>query len=67
MDLVISVLFENRDTKGAENWKTLFKKLKFSKVRAEGDWQILLDASKRDAKKIQKLTDGKFRVETVQD
>ena len=52
-------------TKEMKGWKKPFKKLKFSEVRAEQEWGILLDVNVKEQEKIQALLDGKFQIETI--
>lgn len=64
MNIVISVQEDARGTK-KENWKDPFKKLKFSSIRAEKKWVILLAVHEREVKKIYKLCGSSLHVETV--
>jgi hypothetical protein len=65
VNITIAVPWKGRDGKGAENWKEPFKKLKLSKIRAEDEWNILLHVHGKDVKRIHKLTDHRYKVETV--
>ena len=65
MNIVVSVHSVFRDTEKTKNWKAPFKKLKLSSVRAEDEWRILLGVAEKEIKKLHKLCDDRFKVETV--
>ena len=66
MNITVAVPWMDRDKKGVKKWKEPFKKLKLSKIRAEDEWNILLDVNEKEAKRIHKLT-AALKVETVMD
>jgi hypothetical protein len=63
----ITIAVPREDRKGKKKWKEPFRKLKFSTVRAEDEWNILLYVDGREAKRIHKLIAGRYKVETVMD
>jgi hypothetical protein len=65
VNIAIAVPRQDRGGKGVENWKEPFKKLKLSKIRADDEWNILLQVHEKEAKKIHKLTVDRYKVETV--
>ena len=66
MDITITVPRKDRDPEDPRNWKEPFEKLRFSKIRAEDEWNILFRVNGREARKILKLT-ADLKVETVMD
>ena len=61
----ITIEVPRKDRKGKKKWKEPFRKLKFSTVRAEDEWNILLRVHEKEEKRVHKLTAGRFKVETV--
>ena len=61
----ITIAVPRKDRKGKKKWKEPFKKLKFSTVRAEDEWNLLLHVHEKDEKKIHKLTGDRYLFETV--
>lgn len=64
VQIIITVCKTSR-TEEMKDWKKPFKKLKFSTVRVEKEWAILLDVNDKDLKKIYSLLDGRFQTETI--
>ena len=60
VQIIITVCRTSRSTEEMKDWKKPFKKLKFSTVRVEKEWAILLDVNDKDLKKIYSLLEERY-------
>ena len=65
MELLVYVRTEARTPEQKKVWKKRFKKLKFARVRAEDNWQIIMELPAEHEEQILQLEDEQFRVERI--